>query len=120
MTDIVERLRFTQANGLFDAVRCEKAVSFTEAADTIEQLRARVAELEGVRSHLREVSKAVTSLTIGAGSEYFAKVGDEFYICPNAIRDRIGGMLNDGHNARRELAKARREIAAIRERTDGR
>lgn len=82
------------------------------------ELDALRAELERVKSHLREVSKAVTGLTVGAGSEYFVLVGDEYYVDSKAITERIGERLNDGRDARVELAKARKELAAVKAKGD--
>lgn len=106
MTDIVERLRFTQANGLFDAVRCGKAVSFAEAADTIEQLRARIAELE--------IDVAIQDCL--ATSQYNAGVGVGWNL---GVRDDPAGLIRarEGTEHLAELKRLKAARAAIRQRT---
>lgn len=45
MSDIVERLKYAAAHGIFRAVDHDMDVSYTEAAETILALRARVETL---------------------------------------------------------------------------
>jgi hypothetical protein len=74
-----------------------------EAADEIQSLRQRVERLE---KYARDISKAITGLTIGAGSEWFKPVGDEYYVDPDFAAHRLGEMLAKGRDARKQLARA--------------
>lgn len=104
MSDIVERLnawRETPFEGdpMVDAL----LVDVPEAADEIQSLRQRVERLE---KYARDISKAITGLTISAGSEWFKPVGDEYYVDPDFAARRLGEMLDKGRDARKQLARA--------------
>lgn len=81
----------------------EQAKAALDALDEIQSLRQRVERLE---KYARDISKAITGLTIGAGSEWFKPVGDEYYVDPDFAAHRLGEMLDKGRDARKQLARA--------------
>lgn len=64
-------------------------------------------ELQALRAYAREISKAITSLTIGAGSEWFKPVAGDHYVDPAFAVTRLAEMLDQGRQARRDLARLR-------------
>lgn len=98
MSDIVERLRDRINDSHMEAERM-----MDDAAVEIQSLRQRVERLE---KYARDISKAITGLTIGAGSEWFKPVGDEYYVDPAFAAQRLGEMLDKGRDARKQLARA--------------
>lgn len=100
MGDLIERLRTTK----FLSLRNQFALQ-VEAADELTALRERVAAL---RTYARDISKAITGLSAGAGSEWFKPVGDDHFVDPAFAAERLSSMLADGRDAKRQLIRERR------------
>ena len=116
MSDIVERLlepdRHDPKCPFKNHCYCDGAPHDTvshplaaEAAGTILALRK---EVDGLTTYARDISKAITGLSAGAGSEWFKPVGDDHFVDPAFAAERLSTMLADGRDAKRQLIRERR------------
>lgn len=55
--------------------------------------------------HLREVSKVIVD-HLGGGSEWFARIGDDFYVDPKAIGPELHRRKTDAQIAKKALFRA--------------
>jgi len=99
MPDIVERLRYCQENGLFDASRSAMTAGYGEAADTIEALRAD-------NARLREAVKPFAEMLKGN----YSHQSDDMPIKAGANQYDLVFVFTLG-----DLRAARAAAAAIRE-----
>lgn len=103
--DVVEKLCSDAASSQ-EGYQCICYVrTVNEAAQTILALRK---EVDGLTTYARDISKAITGLSAGAGSEWFKPVGDDHFVDPAFAAERLSTMLADGRDAKRQLIRERR------------
>ena len=73
---------------------------------------------ETVEARCRELSKVMGDI-LGGGSEWFSRVGDEFYIDPELARAELQRRKTDATITRKALFRDRAAVAELVEALDG-
>lgn len=74
-------------------------------------MTARPASESLVEARLRELGKVLTD-HLGGGSEWFSRVGDDFYIDPEAVRSELQRRKTDAQITKKALFRARAALSA--------
>lgn len=68
-------------------------------------------ELEQLRERCRQLSIVITG-HLGGGSEWFSRIGDDFYADPTICRDGLQRMKTDAHITKKALVRANKQARA--------
>jgi hypothetical protein len=77
----------------------------------------RIASTAELKKYAREASVMLVSL-LGGGSEWFKRIGDEYYVCPKLAGDELQRRKIDAINTKKDLVHEKASNAEMAEALD--